>query len=105
MLPRLFRSRSYHHPSCKVTNHSPPRCSHALIHYLNAALKQGGTRTNGFGEKYSLYSLRHFYAVAALRNGIGVFEVARNMGTSVKIIQEYYGKQATPTVFATRLGD
>ena len=29
------------------------------------------------------------------------------MGTSVsvQIIQEYYGKQATPTVFATRLGD
>jgi hypothetical protein len=34
--------------------------------------------------------------------GVGVFEVA---GTSVQIIQEYYGKQATPTVFATRLGD
>ncbi len=41
----------------------------------------------------------------ALRNGVGVFEVARNMGISVQIIQEYYGKQATPTVFATRLGD
>ena len=26
---------------------------------------------------------------------VGVFEVARNMGTSVQIIQEYYGKQAT----------
>ena len=33
--------------------------------------------------------------VNALCNGIGVFEVARNMGTSVRIIQEYYGKQAT----------
>jgi integrase len=41
----------------------------------------------------------------ALRNGIGVFEIARNMGTSVQIIQEYYGKQATAAVFATRLGD
>jgi hypothetical protein len=43
--------------------------------------------------------------VTALRNGIGVFEVARNMGTSVQIIQEYYGKQATSVVFATRQGD
>jgi hypothetical protein len=43
--------------------------------------------------------------VTALRNGIDVFEVARNMGTSVQIIREYYGKQATPTVFATRLGE
>jgi integrase len=76
-----------------------------LIDQLNAALKQAGILKNGFGEKYSLYSLRHFYAVTALRNGIGVFEVARNMGTSVQMIQQYYGKQATSAVFATRLGD
>jgi integrase len=75
------------------------------IDQLNAALKAAGIEKSSFGEKYSVYSLRHFYAVNALRNGIGVFEVARNMGTSVQIIQEYYGKQATPTVFATRLGD
>lgn len=43
--------------------------------------------------------------VNALRNGVGVFEVARNMGTSVQIIQEYYGKQARAGVFATRLDD
>ncbi len=64
----------------------------------------GGVQRNSFGEKYSIYSFRHFYAVQALRNGVGVFEVARNMGTSVQIIQEYYGKQATASVFATRLG-
>jgi hypothetical protein len=50
-------------------------------------------------------SLRLFYAANALRSGVGVFEVARNMGTSVQMIQEYYGKQDTPTVFTTRLGD
>ncbi len=76
-----------------------------LIDQLDAALKEAGLQRNSFGEKYSIYSFRHFYAVNALRNGVGVFEVARNMGTSVQIIQEYYGKQATPTVFATRLGD
>jgi integrase len=77
----------------------------SLIDQFNAALRDAGIERNGFGEKYSLYSLRHFYAVMALRNGIGVFEVARNMGTSVQIIQQYYGKQATAAVFATRLGD
>jgi integrase len=76
-----------------------------LIDQFNAALKEAGVQRNGFGEKYTLYSLRHFYAVMALRNGIGVFEVARNMGTSVQMIQQYYGKQATSAVFATRLGD
>jgi integrase len=76
-----------------------------LIDQLNSALKEAGIERNSFGEKYSVYSLRHFYAVNALRNGIGIFEVARNMGTSVQIIQEYYGRQATASVFATRLGD
>ena len=77
----------------------------SLIDQFNMVLKQAGIERNGFGEKYVLYSLRHFYAVMALRNGIGVFEVARNMGTSVQMIQQYYGKQATAAVFATRLGD
>lgn len=77
----------------------------SLIDQLNSALKEAGSERNSFGEKYSVYSLRHFSAVNALRNGIGVFEVARNMGTSVQMIQEYYGKQATSVVFATRLGD
>jgi site-specific recombinase XerD len=76
-----------------------------LIDQLTSALKEAGIERNSFGEKYSVYSLRHFYAVNALRSGIGVFEVARNMGTSVQMIQEYYGKQATSAVFATRLGD
>jgi hypothetical protein len=34
-----------------------------------------------------------------------LFEVARNMDTSVQMIQQYYGKQATASVFATILGD
>ena len=76
-----------------------------LIDQLTSALKEAGIERNSFGEKYSVYSLRHFYAVNALRSGFGVFEVARNMGTSIQMIQEYYGKQATPAVFATRLGD
>jgi integrase len=77
----------------------------SLIDQLDAALVETRIERNSFGEKYSVYSLRHFYAVNALRNGVGVFEVARNMGTSVQMIQQYYGKQATAAVFATRLGD
>ena len=76
-----------------------------LIDQLDSALREVDLERSSFGEKYSIYSFRHFYAVNALRNGFGVFEVARNMGTSVQIIQEYYGKQATAAVFATRLGD
>jgi integrase len=34
-----------------------------------------------------------------------VFAVARNMGTSVEVIQSYYGKHATSVTFATALGN
>jgi site-specific recombinase XerD len=77
----------------------------SLIDQLDAALREARIERSSFEEKCSVYSLRHLYAVNALRNGVGAFEVARNMGTSVQIIQEYYGKQATASMFATRLGD
>jgi integrase len=73
-----------------------------LIDQQTSALREAGIDRSSFGEKYSVYSLRHFYAVNALRNGIGV--VARNMGPSVQMIQEYYGRQATASVFATSAG-
>ena len=63
-----------------------------LIDQLDAALKEAGIEKNSFGG-YSIYSLRHFYAVNALRNGVGVFVVARKMGTSVQIIQEITGSR------------
>jgi integrase len=50
----------------------------SLIDQLDADLRQAGILSS-FGEKYSVYSFRHFYAVNALRNGVGVSEVARNI--------------------------
>ena len=52
---------------------------------------------------YTLYSLGNF-AVLSLRRGIGVFDVARNIGTSVQAVQSCYGKHATPIKLATPLG-
>src|ERR1700757_363729 len=71
-----------------------------LIDQMNAALKEAGIERSSF-EKYTVYSLR---AVNALRNGVGVFEVARKMGTSGQMIQEYYGKQATSAVVRNKAG-
>ena len=41
----------------------------------------------------SLYSLRHFYATQQLtgRNPISIALLAKQMGTSVKMIEQYYG--------------
>lgn len=75
-----------------------------LIDQFNKALRLAGIVRNSYGAKYTLYSLRHFYAVQSLRKGIGVFDVARNMGTSVQVIQNYYGRHATPRTLATALG-
>ena len=104
-LDRLLTKRRAENPAGRLLAMPDESRIITLIDQLDAALKEANLQRSSFGEKYSIYSFRHFYAVNALRNGVGVFEVARNMGTSVQIIQEYYGKQATPTVFATRLGD
>jgi integrase len=104
-LDKLLAKRRSENPTGRLLAMPDETRIVTLIDQLDAALKEARLQRNSFGEKYSVYSLRHFYAVNALRNGVGVFEVARNMGTSVQIIQEYYGKQATSAVFATRLGD
>jgi integrase len=75
-----------------------------LADQFNAFLKKAGLATNSAGEKYTLYSLRHFYAVRAIHRDIDVYTVARNMGTSVQMIEQYYGKAATPESRARKLG-
>lgn len=75
-----------------------------LADQFDKVLDIGKIRLSSDGEKFSLYSLRHFYAVRALIDGVGVWDIARNMGTSVEMIQQYYGKQATPKSMATTLG-
>ena len=76
-----------------------------LIDQFKDLLKSVNLTKNRYGEFYTLYSLRHFYAVRMMKKGIvSIFDVARNMGTSVEIIQNYYLKDATPLELATRLG-
>ncbi len=76
-----------------------------LIDQFNAVLSEAGISHNSKGHKFTIYSLRHFYAVMALRKGVEVFQLARNMGTSVQVLQNYYGKHATPPMFAVALGN
>jgi integrase len=67
-------------------------------------LKTFSLSYNAAGVRHSLYSLRHFYAVRAITRDIDVYTIARNMGTSVQMIEMYYGRHATTTSRATRLG-
>ncbi len=75
-----------------------------LIDQFQAFLKDLGVLENRYGEAYTLYSLRHFYAVRMLTRNVPVFDIARNMGTSVQNIEMYYGRSATANTKATMLG-
>ena len=41
----------------------------------------------------SPYSLRHTYATMRISEGVSVFQLAANMGTSVEMIESFYGKK------------
>ncbi|MCV2876097.1 hypothetical protein OE810_07455 [Rhodobacteraceae bacterium XHP0102] len=76
-----------------------------LIDQFKIVLERAQLTHNDDGEPYTLYSLRHFYAVQMLRKGkVNVYDISRNMGTSVQIIESYYGRHATSAVLAARLG-
>ncbi len=54
------------------------------------------------GQIRTLYSLRHTYATQALATGVDIHTVARQMGTSVVMLEKHYSK-LTPMICAERL--
>lgn len=59
-------------------------------------------RVDSGGQHRTLYSLRHTYATFALAGGIDIHTLARQMGTSVGMIERHYSKM-TATMAADRL--
>jgi integrase len=47
------------------------------------------------GKKRVPYSLRHTYATMRITEGVNVYQLASNMGTSIDMIEMYYGKKRT----------
>ncbi len=56
-------------------------------------LKEAGVLFASDGKKRVPYSLRHTYATMRLAEGVSVFQLAANMGTSVEMIEKFYGKK------------
>jgi len=48
------------------------------------------------GDRRVIYSLRHTYATVRLLNGVSVYTIAKNMGTSVQMIEKHYGHTSGP---------
>jgi len=59
-------------------------------------------RLDGGGQNRTLYSLRHTYATFALASGVDIHTLARQMGTSVGMIERHYSK-LTPMMNAEKL--
>ena len=93
---RSFRSQELGHP--------PSDQEHVFCHASGApvgsfkggfqrALKEVGVLFASDGKKRVPYSLRHTYATMRLAEGVSVFQLAANMGTSVEMLEEFYGKK------------
>ncbi len=63
-----------------------------LSHAGIPAEKDGGTRT--------VYSLRHFYATQRLSHDTSPFLLAKQMGTSVEMLEKFYGQTVTSALAA-----
>jgi integrase len=57
---------------------------------FNSLLKAANAELDSDKKKHSIYCLRHFYITEKLRDGIPIYEIASNCGTSVSMIEKYY---------------
>jgi len=71
-------------------------------YHFNAAfsrlLQNAGIERDGTGAKRTLYSLRHTYATLELLAGTDIHTLARQMGTSVLMLERFYSKVSAVVV-------
>lgn len=58
---------------------------------FHALIKAAKVESDSYGEIRTLYSLRHTYATFCLQHGVHQYTLAKNMGTSVAMLEQYYG--------------
>lgn len=69
---------------------------------LNALLDAAGLKTHEFGGARVAYSFRHFYISQQILAGVGLFQIAKNAGTSVEMIEKFYARLG-PEMFREQL--
>jgi integrase len=70
--------------------------------HMESLLTGSGLLFSSSGSRRSTYCFRHTYATFRLMEGVDVYFLARQMGTSVKMIEDYYG-HITPAKNAERI--
>ena len=63
---------------------------------FNSLVNAAGVEFDSKGDRRTIYSLRHTYATFRLEEGVSVYALARNMGTSVAMVERFYGQTRTP---------
>src|SRR5208337_649523 len=69
---------------------------------IESLLKESGLLYSSSESRRSSYCFRHTYATFRLMEGVDVYFLAKQMGTSVKMIEDYYG-HITPAKNAERI--
>jgi integrase len=64
---------------------------HSFKKGFNTLISEAGVEFDREGDRRTIYSLRHTYATYRLQEGVNHYVLARNMGTSVKMLEQYYG--------------
>ena len=64
---------------------------------FQSLIKAAGVEQDSHGQKRTIYSLRHTYATFRLHEGVHQFTLARNMGTSVAMLEQFYGHTSNVT--------
>ena len=79
------------------------RRPHMFVGIFSRLMRDSGLQKDASGRlNRSLYSLRHTYATQALARGVDIHTLARQMGTSVAMLEKHYSK-LTPMLAAGKL--
>lgn len=54
-------------------------------------IRKAGVEFDGRGQARTIYSLRHTYATTSLQHSVNHYALAKNMGTSVAMLENFYG--------------
>ena len=69
---------------------------------MESLLTEAGLLYSSSGSRRSTYCFRHTYATFRLMEGVDIYFLSKQMGTSVKMIEDYYG-HITPAKNAERI--
>ncbi|MEX0504160.1 tyrosine-type recombinase/integrase [Alphaproteobacteria bacterium LSUCC0719] len=89
-----FRSNELGHPPNKSESVLVNPNGRPIKSYkgsFNSLLDEVGLSLDEDGKRRTPYSLRHTYITMRLMEGVNVYQLSSNVGTSVEMIEQYYG--------------